>query len=69
MMLLSQNLGSYQARAVPAHIRPLHAAILTHSSCGVFQDRKDSKHTFEAKWPQDEIRANITESDKEYSSF
>lgn len=29
--------------------RPLHATILTHSSCGFFQDREDSKHTLWGK--------------------
>lgn len=35
---------------------------------GFSKTKKIQNTLFEAKWPQEEIRANITEPDKEYSS-
>lgn len=51
------------------HPGPCTPPSLLTAPVGFSKTEKIQNTLFEAKWPQEEIHANITKSDKEYSSF
>lgn len=65
IMLLSQKLWSLPS----PHPGPCIPPFLLTAPAGFSKTEKIQNTLFEAKWPQEKIRAHITESDKEYSLF
>lgn len=60
----SQKLWSWRARAIPATPGPYMPPPLLTAPVGFSKTEKIQNTLCEAKWPQEEIRANITESDR-----